>query len=84
MLPVVRASIFHSPVRIYKCEAMVTNCGQCLTMGPDYECGWCTADEPQCSLQSECPASSWLDRSSTCPEPQIHRVSGYLRNNLAR
>ncbi|XP_045167311.2 plexin-A1-like isoform X2 [Mercenaria mercenaria] len=62
-------------VRIYKCGPMVTNCGQCLTMDPEYECGWCTAGVPQCSLQSDCPSADWLDRAATCPNPQILRFS---------
>lgn len=60
-------------VRIYKCGPMVTNCGQCLSMDSEYECGWCTAGIAQCALQSDCPAANWLDRSATCPDPQILR-----------
>lgn len=62
-------------VRIYKCGPMVTNCGQCLTMDPEYECGWCTAGIPQCSLQTDCPSGEWLDRAATCSNPQILRFS---------
>ncbi|KAH3742344.1 hypothetical protein DPMN_049085 [Dreissena polymorpha] len=58
-------------VRIYKCGTMVTNCGQCLSMDPEYECGWCVGASPTCSLQTLCPASDWLDRSAVCPNPQI-------------
>ncbi|OWF53201.1 plexin-A4-like isoform X2 [Mizuhopecten yessoensis] len=58
-------------VRIYKCNLMVTNCGQCLSMDAEYECGWC-GDE--CSLQKNCD-DSWLDRSSTCPNPKILRFN---------
>ncbi|KAH3737642.1 hypothetical protein DPMN_044235 [Dreissena polymorpha] len=50
---------------------MVTNCGQCLSMDPEYECGWCVGACPICSLQTLCPASDWLDRSAVCPKPQI-------------
>ncbi|XP_069142714.1 plexin-A2-like isoform X2 [Argopecten irradians] len=58
-------------VRIYKCNLMVTNCGQCLSMDSEYECGWCG---DQCSLQKNC-SDSWLDRSSTCPNPKILRFN---------
>ncbi|KAL4226893.1 Plexin b2a [Mactra antiquata] len=64
-------------VRIYKCGPMVTNCGQCLSMDAEYDCGWCTAGIPQCSLQSDCPANDWLDRGATCPGPQILRFSPF-------
>lgn len=60
-------------VRIYKCGPMVTNCGQCLSMDPEYECGWCTKGNAQCSLPSDCSPASWLDRQATCPNPQILR-----------
>ncbi|KAL3853671.1 hypothetical protein ACJMK2_017194 [Sinanodonta woodiana] len=59
-------------VRIYKCPLMVTNCGQCLSMDPEYECGWCDA---RCTLQKHCTAGQWLDRSGTCPNPHILRFS---------
>ncbi|XP_052284342.1 plexin-A4-like isoform X2 [Dreissena polymorpha] len=62
-------------VRIYKCGTMVTNCGQCLSMDPEYECGWCVGASPTCSLQTHCPASDWLDRSAVCPNPQILRFN---------
>ncbi|XP_052780551.1 plexin-A2-like isoform X2 [Mya arenaria] len=62
-------------VRIYKCGTMVTNCGQCLGMDAEYECGWCTGGFPACSLQADCPASDWLDRNAICPNPQILRFS---------
>ncbi|XP_052241464.1 plexin-A2-like isoform X1 [Dreissena polymorpha] len=58
-------------VRIYKCGTIVTNCGQCLSMDPEYECGWCVGASPTCSLQTLCPASDWLDHSAVCPNPQI-------------
>ncbi|ESO84360.1 hypothetical protein LOTGIDRAFT_168805 [Lottia gigantea] len=58
-------------VRIYKCASMVTNCGKCLSLDVEYECGWC---EDQCSLQKKCQ-KSWLDQSETCPNPQILRYS---------
>ncbi|KAK3610517.1 hypothetical protein CHS0354_008946 [Potamilus streckersoni] len=59
-------------VRIYKCPLMVTNCGQCLSMDPEYECGWC---DTKCTLQKHCTAGQWLDRSGTCPNPHILRFS---------
>ena len=62
-------------VRIYKCGPMVTNCGQCLSMDPEYECGWCATGKARCSNQTDCSPADWLDRSATCPNPQILRVS---------
>nr|KAI8732931.1 plexin-A2-like isoform X2 [Biomphalaria glabrata] len=68
-------------VRIYKCMHMVTYCGQCLSMDPEYECGWCegscndpTKCEGKCLLQRNC-TNSWLDRAATCPNPQITRFT---------
>ncbi|XP_071081930.1 hepatocyte growth factor receptor-like isoform X2 [Haliotis cracherodii] len=58
-------------VRIYKCPLMVTNCGKCLSMDAEYNCGWC---EYSCTLQKHCKGN-WLDRSETCPNPQILRFS---------
>nr|KAG5704612.1 hypothetical protein BaRGS_031876 [Batillaria attramentaria] len=56
-------------VRIYKCPLLVTNCGKCLSMDAEYECGWCSG---KCTLQKRCP-NNWLDRTATCPGPQILR-----------
>ncbi|KAK6175621.1 hypothetical protein SNE40_014038 [Patella caerulea] len=58
-------------VRIYKCPSMVTNCGKCLSLDVEYDCGWC---ENTCTLQKNC-SGSWLDQSETCPNPQILRFS---------
>ena len=76
------------PVRVYKCRYMVAYCGQCLSMDSEYHCGWCQSPcetsgkcDGTCSLQTECPSDStskWLDRSSTCPNPQITRVNTSL------
>ncbi|KAL8618189.1 hypothetical protein ACOMHN_059196 [Nucella lapillus] len=59
-------------VRIYKCSLLVTNCGKCLSMDAEYECGWCGG---RCTLQKHCTSGSWLDRTATCPGPQILRFS---------
>lgn len=56
-------------VRIYKCPLLVTNCGKCLSMDAEYECGWCGG---MCTLQKRCTLT-WLDRTATCPSPQILR-----------
>ncbi|BFZ10473.1 hypothetical protein BsWGS_13510 [Bradybaena similaris] len=68
-------------VRIYKCQQMVSYCGQCLSMDEDYECGWCegscgntTKCEGKCMLHKHC-SNNWLDRTATCPNPQITRFS---------
>lgn len=58
-------------VRIYKCPLLVTNCGKCLSMDAGYECGWCG---DRCTLSKHCP-TNWLDRTATCPGPQILRFS---------
>ncbi|XP_041349997.1 plexin-A4-like isoform X2 [Gigantopelta aegis] len=58
-------------VRIYKCPLMVTNCGKCLSMDKEYQCGWC---DDKCTLQKHC-GNTWLDRSAACPNPQILRFS---------
>ncbi|KAK3101113.1 hypothetical protein FSP39_001037 [Pinctada imbricata] len=58
-------------VQIYKCASMVESCGRCLTLGQEYECGWCNGT---CELQAGC-SSNWLEPSATCPNPQIFRVS---------
>ncbi|XP_076468636.1 plexin-A2-like isoform X2 [Babylonia areolata] len=59
-------------VRIYKCSLLVTNCGKCLSMDAEYECGWCGS---HCTLQKHCTTGNWLDRTATCPGPQILRFS---------
>ncbi|CAC5406948.1 PLXNA [Mytilus coruscus] len=58
-------------VRIFKCPLLVTNCGQCLSLQPEYECGWCGT---YCSLQKHCNAT-WQDRSAVCQNPLILRFS---------
>lgn len=78
-------------VRVYKCRYMVAYCGQCLSMDAEYDCGWCQGpcDTPgkcdgTCSLQNECSTKNsssssgvarWLERSATCPNPQITRFT---------
>lgn len=58
-------------VQIYKCDAMKDTCGQCLILEPHYHCGWCV---DHCSLKDHCLVG-WLDRSRTCPNPQITTFS---------
>ena len=57
-------------VKLYKCEHLVTHCGNCLTLNAAYNCGWCN---DRCSLQKDC-ASGWLPRSGVCGDPVITRV----------
>ncbi|OQV23962.1 Plexin-A1 [Hypsibius exemplaris] len=62
-------------VMIYKCAAMSSNCGFCLDLPPEFECGWC---EKTCQVRNQCQSNervTWLDRSSTCPNPEILRIS---------
>ncbi|GFS09145.1 hepatocyte growth factor receptor [Elysia marginata] len=63
----------------------------CLSMDAEYDCGWCQGPceasgtcEGTCSLKKECASGNssmsadiprWLDRSSTCPNPQITRFT---------
>ncbi|KAK2152664.1 hypothetical protein LSH36_322g03037 [Paralvinella palmiformis] len=55
-------------VVVYKCSAMVSNCGMCLTLNAVYKCGWC---QTVCTLEEDCP--NWLNRDDVCPDPMILR-----------
>ncbi|XP_053111151.1 plexin-A4 isoform X2 [Hemicordylus capensis] len=66
-------------VHLYKCGAMRDSCGLCLKADPDYECGWCEAQN-QCTLKQHCPnlESRWLELSGSrgkCTNPKITEIS---------
>ncbi|XP_052060190.1 plexin-A4-like isoform X2 [Mytilus californianus] len=62
----------HVQVKMYKCEMMGNNCGSCLIIPTDYNCGWC---DSRCSIQGDCRDSIWLHSSSTCPNPKIISIN---------
>ena len=65
-------------VLVYKCAAMSSNCGFCLDLPPQYECGWC---EKKCEVTNQCQGV-WLNRSTTCPNPEILRFSPATGNTF--
>ncbi|CAH1783359.1 unnamed protein product [Owenia fusiformis] len=56
-------------VKIYKCGTMASNCGECLTRDPKYNCGWCQ-QTGVCSKEDKC-ISQWRDGNSVCDNPII-------------
>ena len=61
---------------MYKCGAMASNCGECLTTESKFKCGWCS---DRCTTINECPATvEWLDRDRDCPDPVINKVSSSI------
>ncbi|PIO63528.1 IPT/TIG domain protein, partial [Teladorsagia circumcincta] len=65
-------------VEVYKCEALASNCGACLTLDTTkYECGWCVADS-RCVRPLACEAKSpqdWLNSTQLCANPTIEEFS---------
>ncbi|KAK5971276.1 Sema domain-containing protein [Trichostrongylus colubriformis] len=65
-------------VEVYKCEALASNCGACLTLDTTkYECGWCVADS-RCVRPLACEAKSpqdWLNSTQLCANPTIDEFS---------
>ncbi|WKY07930.1 hypothetical protein Q1695_007433 [Nippostrongylus brasiliensis] len=65
-------------VEVYKCEALASNCGRCLTLDSSkYECGWCVSDS-RCVRPMACVAKSpqdWLNSSQLCSNPTIDEFS---------
>ncbi|VDL64803.1 unnamed protein product [Nippostrongylus brasiliensis] len=63
---------------VYKCEALASNCGRCLTLDSSkYECGWCVSDS-RCVRPMACVAKSpqdWLNSSQLCSNPTIDEFS---------
>ncbi|XP_055342712.1 plexin-A2-like [Paramacrobiotus metropolitanus] len=56
-------------VLMYKCAIMSSNCGFCLDLPSEFECGWC---EKSCQVTNQCPGV-WLNKNSTCPNPEIQQ-----------
>lgn len=65
----------HIHVLVYRCENMSENCGLCLELPEKYACGWCQQSN-SCKVQEQCDghATKWLERTQTCPDPQITRI----------
>ncbi|VDK57256.1 unnamed protein product, partial [Cylicostephanus goldi] len=65
-------------VEVYKCEALASNCGRCLTLDAEkYECGWCAIDN-RCVRPMACLARSpqdWLNSTQLCANPAIEDFS---------
>ncbi|KHJ87831.1 IPT/TIG domain protein, partial [Oesophagostomum dentatum] len=65
-------------VEVYKCEALASNCGRCLTLdATKYECGWCAIDN-RCVRPMACLAKSpqdWLNSTQLCANPIIEDFS---------
>ncbi|KIH66538.1 plexin cytoplasmic region [Ancylostoma duodenale] len=65
-------------VEVYKCEALASNCGRCLTLdAAKYECGWCAIDN-RCVRPMACLAKSpqdWLNSTQLCANPAIEEFS---------
>lgn len=63
-------------VLVYRCNAMSENCGMCLELPDKYGCGWCQ-DSNKCEVQDQCHKHTvkWLERTQTCPDPQITKVT---------
>ncbi|CAB3406196.1 unnamed protein product [Caenorhabditis bovis] len=60
-------------IDVYSCEKLAANCGRCLTLNDEYECGWCSAQR-KCTRQRSCSATSplqFLDRGQLCADPLI-------------
>ncbi|XP_017783638.1 PREDICTED: plexin A3 [Nicrophorus vespilloides] len=57
---------------IYRCRDMADNCGMCLALSEKYECGWCQSTD-RCEVKEQCERGSavWLNRSQTCPNPEV-------------
>uniref|UniRef100_A0A0K0D549 IPT/TIG domain-containing protein n=1 Tax=Angiostrongylus cantonensis TaxID=6313 RepID=A0A0K0D549_ANGCA len=61
-------------VEVYKCEALASNCGRCLTLDVSkYDCGWCVP-ESRCVRPQACLVKSsqdWLNNTQLCANPTI-------------
>ncbi|KAF9803702.1 hypothetical protein SFRURICE_012001 [Spodoptera frugiperda] len=59
-------------ILIYRCNDMADNCGMCLALPEKFGCGWCQGSD-RCEVQEQCGVPSvWLNRTQTCPNPEIH------------
>ncbi|CAG0885210.1 unnamed protein product [Cyprideis torosa] len=59
-------------VLIYRCRLMANNCGLCLTLAPEYGCGWCQSSA-RCEIKDHCEMGKgiWLNQGQPCPNPQV-------------
>ncbi|KAF5306013.1 hypothetical protein FQR65_LT07506 [Abscondita terminalis] len=66
-------------VVIYRCGDMADNCGMCLALDQKYMCGWCQSSD-SCEVKEQCGRGSavWLNRSQTCPNPEVTSFSPEL------
>ncbi|KAK4872260.1 hypothetical protein RN001_016384 [Aquatica leii] len=66
-------------VVIYRCGDMADNCGMCLALDEKYKCGWCQSSD-SCEVKEQCGRGSavWLNRSQTCPNPEVTSFSPEL------
>lgn len=66
-------------VVIYRCRDMADNCGMCLALAKKYDCGWCQSSD-RCEVKDQCERGSaiWLNRSQTCPNPEVTSFSPAL------
>ncbi|XP_044257238.1 plexin A3 [Tribolium madens] len=64
---------------IYRCRDMADNCGMCLALAKKYDCGWCQSSD-RCEVKDQCERGSavWLNRSQTCPNPEVISFSPEL------
>lgn len=59
-------------VIMYKCSQMAETCGECITKGAEYKCGWCV---DTCTINTQCQSiNQWLPSSSTCPNVEITSI----------
>lgn len=60
-------------VLIFRCNEMADNCGLCLALPEKYGCGWCQSSD-RCEVKDQCDKGKgvWLNRTHTCPNPEIH------------
>lgn len=58
---------------------MADNCGMCLALAKKYDCGWCQSSD-RCEVKDQCEHGStvWLNRSQTCPNPEVTSFSPEL------
>ena len=64
-------------VILYSCPSLGLDCGQCLSIGTNYQCGYCVARK-QCLLRSHCTSNDFLtntDQVTRCDRPMITSVS---------
>ncbi|KAH9508125.1 Plexin-A4 [Bulinus truncatus] len=59
---------------VYKCTAMASTCGACLTAEEKYKCGWC--QESFCTTQDFCKYNlHFLKKGDVCSNPHIKQLS---------